>query len=55
MIMYKLPNISRLAAIVAVMAAVLPSLSHGITPSIPKGDVVVELELVHDHVFSLGI
>jgi len=46
MIMYKLPNISRLAAIVAVMAAVLPSLSHGITPSIPKGDVVVELELV---------
>jgi len=44
--MYKLTNVSRLAAIIAVMAAVLPSLSHGITPNIPKGDVVVELELV---------
>jgi glucose/arabinose dehydrogenase len=46
MIMYKLPNISRLAAIVAVMVGLLPSLSHGLTPIIPKGDVVIELELV---------
>jgi glucose/arabinose dehydrogenase len=46
MITHKLPNISRLAAIVAVAAGLLPSLSHGLTSSIPKGDVVIELELV---------
>ena len=46
MITYKLPNISKLAAIVAVAAGLLPSLSHGITSSIPKGDVVIELELI---------
>ena len=52
MITYKLPNISRLAAIVTVMAALLPSLSHGITPSIPQGDLVIELELVCDGLTS---
>lgn len=35
-----------LVAIVAVAIALVPSLSHGQTPSIPQGDLVVDLELV---------
>lgn len=46
MVNYKPRSIGSLGAIVAVAAGLLPSLSHGITSSIPQGDVVIELELV---------
>ena len=40
--MYELRNISSLAAIVAVTVGLLPSLSHGQSSAIAKGDVEVE-------------
>ena len=52
MVNYKSRSIGKLAAFVAVATCSLPSLSYGITPSIPKGDVVIDLELVCDGLTS---
>ena len=46
MVNHRSLNIISLVAIVSAAAGLLPSLSHGLTPSIPKGDLVIELELV---------
>jgi glucose/arabinose dehydrogenase len=46
MVNYDSRKIGRVAVIVALAAGLLPSLSHGLTTSIPQGDIVVELELV---------
>ena len=53
--MYKLRNFSSLAAIVAVTAGLLPSLSHGQTSAIPKGDVVVEHAFPANQMAQAGV
>jgi glucose/arabinose dehydrogenase len=52
MVNYKSRNIGKLAAFVAVATCSIPSLSYAITSSIPKGDVVIDLELVCDGLTS---
>ena len=53
--MYKLRNISSLAAIVAVTVGLLPSLSHGQTSAIPKNDVAVEPAVAAIKIAQAGV